>query len=118
MLPEISITCVEEPVPLPPCPPDLPALAAGGLKPLQEALRRGEETAVLTVCQWPHSPWAPAAGAYTVLKAAVDFLYDHPALRRLELRCAGVDCWRSYRFQWNMWFAERKEDPVETVTNL
>ena len=118
MLPEISITCGETPAAFPPCPPDLSTLASGYLVQLQEVLHLGKESASLTVSQWPRSPWSPLAGSYAVLRAAADFLYSHPALRRLELCCAGEDCWRTYRFQWNMWFAERKEGAPETVTNL
>ena len=117
MLPDISIICCEAPAP-PACPPDLQTLAAGYLNQLHSALARGEDAAVLTVYCWPQSPWPAAAGAYAVLRAAADFSYDHPQLRRLEIRCAGEECQRIYRFQWNMWFAERKEEAAETVTNL
>ena len=46
--------------------------------------------------------------AYVVLKAVTDFLYDHPELQRLEIRCAGEEVYRAYCFHWNMWYAEHK----------
>ena len=107
MLPDVTITCREDLTP-PPCPPDLPALAAAALAPLREAVRLGRDAAVLTVCHWPQSPWTAMAGAYAVLKAAVDFCYAHPALRTLEVQCAGEECLRACQFQWNMWFAETR----------
>ena len=116
MLPDVLFTCRDGLVP-PPCPPDLATLAQEYLSQLQDARQQGAESASLTVYQWSQSPWTPLAGAYAVLRAVVDFSYDHPSLRRLEVCCAGQQCLGTYRFQWNMWFAETKA-PAETVTDL
>ena len=118
MLPRVSIIRREEPAHLPPCPQTTRALAAGCLSRLQESVRRGEKTAALELFQWPDSPWRPLDGTYAVLRAAVEFLYDHPELEQLELHCAGETCWRACRFQWNMWFAETKEAGGKPVTDL
>ena len=107
MLPDVTLTCREALVP-PPCPESLSALAEDCRAQLSLALRQGRERAVLPAFQWDRSPWTPLEGAYAVLRAAVDFLYDHPQLRHLEIQCAGAACLRCYQFQWNMWFAETK----------
>ena len=118
MLPDVTFTCREGLVP-PPCPESLSALAEECRAPLNLALCQGRNTAVLPVYQWPGSPWDPLRGAYTVLRAAVDFLYAHTELRHLEIQCAGRDCLRTYQFQWNMWFAETKgNNGSESVTDL
>ena len=118
MLPLVTITCWEDAAP-PPCPPDLQALRAWYRARLREAAQRGEEQISLPAYQWSGSPWPPSAGAYAVLRAAVDFLWDNPLPRRLELRCAGADCLRVYQLQWNMWFAETKGDRAAgSVTDL
>ena len=118
MLPDLSITS-GAPLPLPRCPDNLQALTGAHLAQLKAALRRGETSLVLPVYQWPQSPWSPAAGAYAVLKGAVDFLYDCHRPFHLEFRCVGLECLRTYQLQWNMWFAGTKDErSMETVTDL
>ena len=118
MLPDVHITC-HEGLPLPPtCPETTSSLASLYLEQLREAVTRGDTVVTLTVFQWPQSSWPPLSGAYAVLRIAVDFLYNHSQIQHLELCCAGQDCYRSYQFQWNLWFAERKPEHMETVTDL
>ena len=108
MLPTVHFTCDKGLVPPSACPANLQALAEPYRRILEAAIHACEETVSLTVYHWPDSPWPLPSGAYTVLKTAVDFLYDHPGIRQLEVHCAGPDCYQAYRFQWNMWFAEHK----------
>ena len=51
---------------------------------------------------------ADGANAYAVLRTVMDYGYAHgrPALVRLV--CADEAAYKAYRFQWNMWYAERK----------
>lgn len=118
MLPAVSILLEQEPSPPPPRPETLPDMVRQYCRALETAAREGCTSAVLSVWNWSDCPWTPLSGAYAVLKTAVDFLYDHPEIRCLEIRCAGESCYRDYRFQWNMWFAEHKEEGPKTVTKL
>lgn len=51
--------------------------------------------------------------AYAVLRAVMDhgYAHDFPALVRLV--CADEAVYKTYRFQWNMWYAERKPTEEE-----
>ena len=48
--------------------------------------------------------------SYRVLRSVMDYSYDHPELSCVTLVCASEEIAASYRFQWNMWYAERKPD--------
>lgn len=48
--------------------------------------------------------------AYRVLRAVMDYGYEHGRPARVRLVCADEDVYRAYSFQWNMWFAERKPE--------
>lgn len=52
---------------------------------------------------------ADGAASYAVLRRIVDYGYDHPGAC-FTLVCADETVAAAYRFQWNMWFAERKPD--------
>lgn len=52
---------------------------------------------------------ADGAASYAVLRRIMDYGYDHPGTC-VTLVCANEAVARAYRFQWNMWFAERKSD--------
>ena len=75
---------------------------AGRVCDLEAALARGEGRLTLSC------PPAAEGGAYRTLRAAADFLLDHPEAESLTLLCAPEDL-AAYRVQWNMWFAERKD---------
>ena len=87
----------------------LPADHAASLSPEQciaaliRLLEQGE-TALSLPC-----PAAEGTVPYRFLRAIADFLLDHPAIRQIELLCRAEDL-PAYRFQWNMWFAERRHD--------
>lgn len=53
-------------------------------------------------------PVSKAAAA--VLKAVMDFLYDHPEAEHLTVLCAGEEAYRAYSLHWNMWYAPYKPD--------
>lgn len=74
---------------------------------LLEHLRRGEQEIRLP-CWAAPGPFSPAAGALAVLRAVMEVVYAHPALRSLTLLCASQEELAVFRFQWNMWFAASK----------
>ena len=49
-------------------------------------------------------------GAYRVLRAVMDYGYEHEHPARVRLVCADENAYKAYSFQWNMWFAERKHE--------
>ena len=51
---------------------------------------------------------------YRVLRAVMDYGYEHECPARVRLVCADEDVYRAYTFQWNMWFAERKPEHDES----
>lgn len=52
---------------------------------------------------------ADGTGAFAVLRRIVDHGYDHPGTW-VTLVCADEAAARAYRFEWNMWYTERKPD--------
>ena len=46
--------------------------------------------------------------AYRVLRAIMDYGYEHAQPSRVRLICADEASRRAYSFQWNMWFAAEK----------
>lgn len=46
--------------------------------------------------------------AYCVLRAIMDYGYEHAQPSRVRLICADEASRRAYSFQWNMWFAAEK----------
>ena len=46
--------------------------------------------------------------AYRVLRAIMDYGYEHAQPSRVRLICADEASRRAYPFQWNMWFAAEK----------
>lgn len=46
--------------------------------------------------------------ALRVLRTLMDYGYAHAQPERVVLICADEAVYKSYRFQWNMWFVERK----------
>lgn len=53
---------------------------------------------------------ADAASAYAVLRTVMDHSYTHAQPALVRLVCADEAVYKSYRFQWNMWYAERKPE--------
>lgn len=51
--------------------------------------------------------------AYTVLRTVMDHGYAHDSPALVRLVCADEAVYKTYRFQWNMWYAERKPDEEE-----
>lgn len=46
--------------------------------------------------------------AYRVLRAVMDYGYEHELPSRVCLVCADETSYKAYSFQWNMWFAAEK----------
>ena len=46
--------------------------------------------------------------AYRVLRAIMDYGYEHEHPSRVPLICADEAAYKAYSFQWNMWFAAEK----------
>ena len=46
--------------------------------------------------------------AYRVLRAIMDYGYEHAQPSRVRLICADEASRKAYSFQWNMWFAAEK----------
>ena len=46
--------------------------------------------------------------AYRVLRAIMDYGYEHESPSRVRLICADETAYKAYSFQWNMWFAAEK----------
>lgn len=57
---------------------------------------------------------AALKSAWKVLRTVMDYGYEHPSPARVTLVCADEAVYRAYRFQWNMWFAERKPPHEDT----
>lgn len=49
-----------------------------------------------------------AASAYSILRTVMEHSYEHSSPALVRLVCADETAYRAYRFQWNMWYAERK----------
>lgn len=79
---------------------------------LRERLQRGEQEVRLP-CWAALGPFSPASGALAVLRAVMEEVYAHPALRSLTLLCASQEELAVFRFQWNMWFAASKPPHAE-----
>lgn len=43
-----------------------------------------------------------------VLRAVMDFLYEHRETERLTILCGDETAYRAYSFQYNMWYAAHK----------
>ena len=48
--------------------------------------------------------------AYSVLRAVMNYGYEHERPAHVRLVCADEVVYKAYSFQWNMWFAERKPE--------
>ena len=59
-----------------------------------------------------------AASAYAVLRTAMDYSYEHTLPVQLRLVCADETVYKAYRFQWNMWYAERKPTHEEKRSRM
>ena len=46
--------------------------------------------------------------AYRVLRAIMDYGYEHTQPSHVHLICADEATYKAYSFQWNMWFAAEK----------
>ena len=46
--------------------------------------------------------------AYRVLRAIMDYGYEHESPSRVRLICADETAYKAYSFQWSMWFAAEK----------
>lgn len=46
--------------------------------------------------------------AYRILRAIMDYGYEHEQPSRVHLICADEAAYKAYAFQWNMWFAAEK----------
>lgn len=84
------------------------ALADWYLGQLARSLERGCRKAAISCFSTESMGYETARAAYAVLRAVTDFLYDHPEMERLDIRCAGEEVYRAYCFHWNMWYAARK----------
>ena len=82
---------------------------AGSILPEQCRQALSEQLAQGAAALSVPCPPAEGAAAYCFLRAAVDFLLDHPQIQRLDLLCRTEDL-PAYEFQWNMWFAERRHN--------
>lgn len=49
-------------------------------------------------------------GAYRVLRAIMDYGYEHDRPADVRLVCADAAVYKAYSFQWNMWFAAHKPE--------
>lgn len=89
-------------------------LAAWYASQLEVALDQGERA--LAISCFDHAPGGQTLvqTAYTVLRTVMDFLYAHPQVERLTVRCGDDASFRAYSFQWNMWFAAEKPHRGDT----
>lgn len=51
---------------------------------------------------------AALQSAWHTLRTLMDYGYTHTCPAHITLICADDAVYKAYRFQWNMWFAERK----------
>ncbi len=78
--------------------------SAAGLPPADRAaqlLREDAPDPLSLAC-------ADASAAYAVLRTVMDYGYEHDAPAVVRLVCTDDAVYKAYRFQWNMWYAERK----------
>ena len=83
-------------------------LASWYVSQLSWSLEHGERDLSIS-CFDPASLGFPVSkAAAAVLKAVMDFLYDHPEVNHLSILCAGEEVYRAYSLHWNMWYASHK----------
>lgn len=108
MTEKVELLLAERPAAISPGPASAEALAQGYVSQLTAALNQGAVHLSITCADPAALGLEPGRTAHAVLRAVVDFLYDHPQVQRLSIRCAGQEAWRAYSFQWNLWFAAHK----------
>lgn len=69
-----------------------------------ELLEHGGETLTLACTD------AEFKSAYRVLRTVMEHGYEHPLPAHVRLVCTDDAVYKAYRFQWNMWYADRKPD--------
>lgn len=83
-------------------------LAQWQVSQLDWAYTRGKRDLTISCFDPAQMGWDGGKTAYAVLRAVMDFLYDHRDVERLTVLCAGEDAFRAYSLQWNFWFAAHK----------
>ena len=48
--------------------------------------------------------------AHVALRTIVEFCYEHPQPEEVRMVCFDERTYRAYRFDWNLWYAERKPE--------
>ena len=84
-------------------------LAAWYREGLLESLEQGER-ALAIACFDTEGAFNLNLAAQAVLRTATDVLSDHPEAESLTIFCEGEKCWSTYRFWWNMLYAEHKPE--------
>ena len=75
---------------------------------LQWAYGQGQRELAISCFDTAAMGFPVGAAACAVLRAVMDFLYDHGDVAALRVLCGGESAYRAYSFHWNMWYAERK----------
>ena len=83
-------------------------LAQWYVSQMEWALGHGERELTISCFATEPMGFPTSQAAAAVLKAAMDFLYDHPEIGSLAVMCAGEEVYRAYSLHWNMWYAPYK----------
>ena len=83
-------------------------LAQWSVSQLAWALEQGQRSLTLSCFDTASMGFPLPAAASAVLKAVMDFLYDHPEVEDLTILCEGEAAYRAYSLHWNIWYAPHK----------
>ncbi len=83
-------------------------LARWCVSQLAWSLEQGERSLTLSCFDTASMGFPVEKAVPVVLKAVMDFLYDHPEAERLTILCAGESVYRAYSLHWNIWYAPYK----------
>ena len=85
-------------------------LAQWYISQLTWSLEHGEKALSISCFDTAAMGFPVSKAASAVLKATMDFLYDHQEVESLTILCAGAEVYRAYSLHWNIWYAPCKPD--------
>ena len=83
-------------------------LAQWSVSQLAWDLEQGRRDLTLSCFDTAPLGFPVAKATPAVLKAVMDFLYDHTEVEHLTILCAGKRVFRTYSLHWNIWYAPYK----------
>ena len=83
-------------------------LAQWSVSQLTWTLEQGQQDLTLSCFDTSSMGFPVEKAVPVVLRAVMDFLYDHPDIKHLTILCAGEAVYRAYSLHWNIWYAPYK----------